>query len=153
MAPCESLKTAAVVTPCVCSVSSFFTDSRSACPIAHSSASKTSIRPVARWLRKALQPPLCMSTTAAPTLPSSDRDPSVHHIQTPAPTFASLSCPMYHLSFCRGVSAQYDRLDRQFFVQVGPAHSLCFSTSSMLFLDDSAYWRARRGVVVGPHQF
>ena len=76
MAACESLKTATFVTQCDCSVSCFFTDSRSASPIAHSSASKTSIPPVPRWLRKALQPSLWLHTAAAPTLPSSDRDPS-----------------------------------------------------------------------------
>ena len=41
--------------------------------------------------RKAFQWSLCMHTAAAPTLLSSDRDLSVHHIQTPAPTLASLS--------------------------------------------------------------
>jgi hypothetical protein len=43
MASCESLKTAAFITPCVCSVSRFFTDSRGASPIDNSSASSTSI--------------------------------------------------------------------------------------------------------------
>jgi hypothetical protein len=46
---------------------------------------------VPRCLPKAFQPSLYLHTAAAPTLPSSDRDSSVHHVQTPAPTLASLS--------------------------------------------------------------
>ena len=42
MAACELLKTATFVTLCVCSVSLFPTDSQSASPIAHSSASQIS---------------------------------------------------------------------------------------------------------------
>ena len=69
----------------------FLRDSRSACPIAHSSASYTSILPVPRWLQKDFQPSLCFHTAAAPTIPSSVLDPSVHHNQTPVPTLASFS--------------------------------------------------------------
>jgi hypothetical protein len=42
-------------------------------------------------LRACRMPSPCLHTAAAPTLPSSDRDPSVHHIHTPAPTLAYLS--------------------------------------------------------------
>src|SRR5882757_9059746 len=43
--------------------------------------------------KAAARPPLisCLHTAAAPTQPSSVRDPSVNHIQTPAPILASVS--------------------------------------------------------------
>ena len=88
---CESLKTATVVAPCHCNVSLLLTVSPSASQIAHSSASTTSIRPVPRYLRRVLHSFACLHTAGAPTRPSSERDPSIHHIQTPAPTFASFS--------------------------------------------------------------
>jgi len=88
---CESLMTATVFTPCMCNVSLFSIATSSASPIAHSSASKTSMRPVPRKLRRDLHSFPCLHTAAAPTRPSSERNPSVHHIQTPAPTLASVS--------------------------------------------------------------
>jgi len=91
IAVCESLKIATVLTPCLCNVSLFSIVSSSASPMAHSSASKTSMRPVPRKLRRDLHSFPCLHTAAAPTRPSSERDPSVHHIQTPAPTLASFS--------------------------------------------------------------
>jgi len=91
IAACESLKTATVFTPCTCSVSLFSFATSSASPIAHSSASKTSIRPVPRKLWRGLHSFPCLHTAAAPTRPSSKRDPSVHHCQTPAPILASFS--------------------------------------------------------------
>jgi len=60
---------------------------------------------VPRWLRKAFQRSPCLHTAAAPTLPSSDRDPSVHHIQTPAPTLASLSLAQRIASLFAAVSS------------------------------------------------
>jgi len=104
MAACKSLMTSSFVTQCVGSVSFFFNDSRSASPIDDSSASKTSIRLVASWLQKALQPPLCLHTAAVPTLPSMASDQSVHHIQTAAPTFASLSLAQGPASLFAAVS-------------------------------------------------
>jgi len=91
IAACESLQTATVFTPCLCNVSLFSIATSSASPITHSSASKTSMRPVPRKLRRDLDSFPCLHTAAAPTRPSSERDPSVHHIQTPSPTLASLS--------------------------------------------------------------
>jgi hypothetical protein len=105
MADCESLKTATFVTTSVCSVSGIFTYSRSPSLMAHNSASLTSIRPVQRWLRKAMQPSLCLHTAAAATLPSSDRDPSIHHTQTPTPTLAALSLAQRFGSFYTAVSS------------------------------------------------
>jgi hypothetical protein len=91
IAACESLKTANVFTPCICIVSLVSIATSSARPIAHSSVSKTSIHPVPRKLRRDLHSFPCLHTAAAPTRPSSERDPSVHHIQTPAPILASFS--------------------------------------------------------------
>jgi hypothetical protein len=56
-------------------------------PIAHSSALKTSIRPVPRHMRRDLHWVPCLHTAAAPIRPS------VHHIQAPAPILASFSLP------------------------------------------------------------
>jgi len=91
IAACESLQTATVFTPCICNVSLFSIATSSASPITHSLASKTSIRLVPRRLRQDLHSFPCLHTAAAPTQPSSERDPSVHHIQTPAPVLASFS--------------------------------------------------------------
>ena len=91
MAACELLKTVIIFTPFLWSISLFSIVSSSASPIAHSSASMISIRPVHRLLRRDLHSSLCLHTAMAPTRPSSERDPSVHHIQTPAPTLASFS--------------------------------------------------------------
>jgi len=91
IAGCESLKTATYVTQCVCRVSLFFTASRSTSLIAHSPASETSIRLVPRWMWMPFPRPLCLHTVAGPTLPSSDCDQSVYHIQTPASTVPSCS--------------------------------------------------------------
>jgi len=46
----------------------------------------------------------CLHTAALPTLPSSDLDPFVHHIQTPAPTLASLSLAQWIASLLAAVS-------------------------------------------------
>jgi len=94
---CESLKTATVFTPCFWNVALFSTATSSASTIPYSSASKTSICPVARKQRQDIHLFPCLHTAAAPTRPSSERDPSVRHIETPAPILASFSlaqcCP------------------------------------------------------------
>jgi len=87
----ESLQTATVFTLCTCSVSLVSIATSSASPIAHSSASKTSKSQVARKLRRCLRSFPCLHPAAAPNPPSSERDPSVHHIHTPAPILASFS--------------------------------------------------------------
>jgi len=87
----ESLKTPTIFTPCSCNVSLFSIATSSASPITHGSASKMSIHPVPRKLRRDLHSFPCLHTAAAPTRPSSECDPSVHHIQTPAPILASFS--------------------------------------------------------------
>jgi len=89
-AGCESQKTSHFLSQCICSVSLLGTDSLRASPIRVSSASYTSILPVPTWLRKAFPWRPCLHAAAASTLLSLDRDPSVNHIQTPAPTLASL---------------------------------------------------------------
>jgi hypothetical protein len=89
IAACHSLNTSTVSSPCVCNVSLFSIATPSASRIAHCLASNTSIRPAPRSLWPDFHPSLCLYTAAAPTRPSLERDPSVHHIQTPAPTFAS----------------------------------------------------------------
>jgi len=91
VAASESMKTATVFTPCICNVSLCSIATSSASPIAHSSLSKTSMRPGTRKPRRDLHSFPCLHTAAAPTGPSSQRDPSVHHIQTPALTLASCS--------------------------------------------------------------
>jgi hypothetical protein len=88
---CESLKTATGFIWCTSSVSLDLTISTSASPIAHSSALKTSICPVPIQPRPVLLSLPCLLTSGAPTLLSSERDPSVHHILTPAPTFTPFS--------------------------------------------------------------
>jgi hypothetical protein len=90
VAGCVSLKTATFITACVCSVSLFVTEFRSACLIGQSSAPYSSILPVRKCLRDEFQRFPCVHTTAGPTLPSSDCGLSVDHIQTPTPT---LACP------------------------------------------------------------
>jgi len=87
----KSLKMATFSTLCVCIESVFLTYSRRASPIAHSSASHNSFCPVPWWLRKAFQRSPFLYTAPARTLSSSDHDLSVHQIQTPGPTLASLS--------------------------------------------------------------
>jgi len=88
---CELLKTATVFTPCFCIVALFSIAMSSASPIAHSLGSKTTMRPVPRKLRRDFHSFGCLHTAAAPTRPWCECDPSVHHIQTPAPTLASFS--------------------------------------------------------------
>jgi len=91
IADCESLMNTTIFTPCICSVSLFSIATSGASPIPHSSASKTSIHLVPRMLWRDLHSFPCLHTTAAPTRPSSERYPSVHHIQTPALIFTSFS--------------------------------------------------------------
>ena len=105
MAACESLKTATVFTPCLCSVFLFSIVTSSARPIAQRLASKTSICPVPRQLRRDLHSFPCLHTAVAPTRPSSEHDPSVHHIQTPAPTLASFSLAQRCAAFLAAVSS------------------------------------------------
>jgi hypothetical protein len=106
MTACESLTTATFVNLSGCSVSCYFTNSRSASLIANSTQLKTSSRLVPRWLRNALKLSLCLHTATAPTVLSSDHDPSIHHIQTPTPTFASLSVAQHTTSLFAGVSSR-----------------------------------------------
>jgi len=87
----ESLKTANVFTPCFCNGSLFSIAMSSASLIAHSAASKTFMPLVPRKLWGDLHSFLCLHTAAATTSPLSERDSSVHHIQTPAPILASFS--------------------------------------------------------------
>jgi len=91
IAACESLKTATIFAPCIWNFCLFSIATSSPSPIAHSSASKTSIHQVPRMLLRDLHSFPCLHTAAAPTWPSSERDPSVHHIQTPVPILASFS--------------------------------------------------------------
>jgi hypothetical protein len=105
MAAWASLKTATVVTPSVCSVSLFLPDSQRVSPIPHSSALQSHFHPVPRWLRKAFQRSPCLHTAVAPTLPSSDCESSVYHIQTLAPTLASLTLGQRIASLLAAVSS------------------------------------------------
>jgi len=91
IAACESLNTATVFTACICKVSLVAIATSSTSPIAHSSASKTSIRPVLRQLLRDLDSVPCLHTAAAPTRPSPEHSPSVHHILTHAAILASFS--------------------------------------------------------------
>jgi len=91
IAACESLKTATILAPCICNVSLFSFAISSPSPIAHNSAAQTSIHPEHRKQRRDLHPFPCLHNAAAHTRPSSERDPSVHPIQTRAPILASLS--------------------------------------------------------------
>ena len=59
--------------------------------IADSSASQTSTRPVHSLLQRDLHSFPCLHRAPAPTRLSSEHDPAVHHIQTPAQTLASVS--------------------------------------------------------------
>lgn len=60
-------------------------------PITHSSASETSLGAVPRLRWQDLHWPQWLHTSAAPTRPSSEGDPSVRHIQTPALNIAPFS--------------------------------------------------------------
>jgi hypothetical protein len=91
IAACESLKTATIFTPCISNLSLLSIATSSASPIAYSLASKIAIRPVPRKLRRDLHSFPCLNTAVAPTQPSSERDPSLHRIQTPAPILSSFS--------------------------------------------------------------
>jgi len=87
MAAGESLKTAAVVTPCAHDASAFAMDFLSATPNAHCLPSKSSICPVPRLLRNPLQPFPFTQTAGGPTLSSSVPNLSVQHVQVPDPDF------------------------------------------------------------------
>jgi len=89
IAACESLNTATVFTPCFSNVSLFSITTSNTSLIGHSSVLEPSISPVPRKLQRDLHWFQWLNTAVAPTLPSSERDPSVHHIQTPAPMLAS----------------------------------------------------------------
>ena len=91
IAACESLKTAFVFALCSCRLSLLVPVFPSAGPIAYRSTSKTSIGPVPRQLRHIIHGLPSLPSAAAPTRRSSERDESVHYIQTPAPTIASFS--------------------------------------------------------------
>jgi len=91
IAVCESLKIATIFTPYIWNVSLFSIVTTSASPIAHSSASKTSMHPVPRKLQRNLHWFPCLHTATAHTRLSSARNPSVHNIETPAPILASFS--------------------------------------------------------------
>jgi len=134
-AACKSLKTATYITPFVCCVSIRTTDSQSASPIAHSSGSLTSTRPVLRWLWKARQASLSSHTAGAPTLPSLDRNPSVHHTQTPAPTLTShWLAPCIACLFAGGSSLIMTVLTAGASSRLGETHDLCLSALFVLFL-------------------
>jgi hypothetical protein len=97
----ESKKTATIFTPCCCDVSLISMATLGGSLITHHAVSKTSRCTVPRKLRQDLLSFLCLHTTAAYIRPSSERDPSVHHIQTPAPILASFSlalCCLAHLA-------------------------------------------------------
>jgi hypothetical protein len=100
-AACESLKSDTVFTACFCNVSRFSLAVSSKSPIPYSSSSKTSMRPVHRMLQQDFHSFLCLHTAAVPTRPLSERNPSVRHIQTPAPILACFSlalCCVAHLA-------------------------------------------------------
>jgi hypothetical protein len=80
---------ATIFTPCLCNISLFSIVSSRAIPIAHSSASKTAMRPVPEKLLQDLHRLPCLDSSTAPTRLSSERNPSAHHIHTPAPILAS----------------------------------------------------------------
>jgi hypothetical protein len=87
----ESLKTGTVFTPSSCNFSFFSIPTSSVSLIAHCSVWKTIKCPVHRKLQRDLRSLPCLHTAAAATRLSSERDPSVHHIQTPALTLPSFS--------------------------------------------------------------
>jgi len=95
IADSESLQTATVFTPCFCNVCFFSITTSWVSPIAHSWESKTSIHPVPRILPQDIHSFTCFHTAAAHPRPPSKRDPSLHHIQTPAPIFASISVALH----------------------------------------------------------
>jgi len=68
----------------------------------------------AQILRRDLHSFPCLHTAAAPTWPSSQRDPSIHHIHIPALFF---SCPALRGSLSCGVVVQYDGPDHWFFAR------------------------------------
>jgi len=83
--------TGTVFTACVCHVPLFSIITLNASPIAPLLASKISMHPVPRSLWQELQWVLCLHCAVAPTQPSSERDPSDHHIQVSATILASFS--------------------------------------------------------------
>ena len=89
IAPCESLKTATIATQYICNDSLFSIAKSGASSITHSLASKTYICLVPRMLWRDLRVFQYLHNAAAPTRPLSERNPSVHHIQTPALILAS----------------------------------------------------------------
>jgi len=103
IAACESLTTGTVFTPCCLSHFLLLTVSPSPSPIANGSASTTSIRPVPRYLRRVPHSSQCLHTAAVPTRRLSQRDASVHPMQTPAPTFASFSLAQYFVALLAGL--------------------------------------------------
>jgi len=128
----ESLKTATIFTPCSCSVCLVAIATSSASPIAHCSGSKRSVRPVPSKLRRDLHTFSGLHTAAAPTWPSSERDPSVHHIRTPVPIFAARTvAPALRGTLgCSGV--QSGGPDHWIFARGRPVHA--FGCPAMLML-------------------
>jgi len=90
MAACESLNTVIVVTPCAWSASAVAMEFRSTTPTAPSSLSNTSIHPLPRSLRKTVPWSPFEHTAGAPTLLSSVRNLSVHHVKVQDPVWISL---------------------------------------------------------------
>jgi len=96
IAALEMLKAATVLTRCFCNVSLSSIATPSASPIAYSSASKTSVHLGPRKLRRDLHSFPGVHSTAAPTQPSAERDPSSHHIQIHALSLAFESLAQHY---------------------------------------------------------
>lgn len=87
----ESLTTPTVFTPRISRWSLISIGRRRASPSVYTVASTTSTCPVPRMLCQDFHSFLCVHTAATPTQPSSECNPSVHHIQTPAQFLAAFS--------------------------------------------------------------
>jgi hypothetical protein len=101
IAACKLLKTATIFTQSFYNDYLFSIATSSASPTSHRLPSKTSMHPMPRKLQRDLHSFPCLPTPVAPTRPSFERDPSVHHIQNPAPIVASFSlaqCCAAHLA-------------------------------------------------------
>ena len=113
-----------------------------------SSASNTSIHALHRQLRVAIQLALCLNTAAAPTLPSSARDPSVPHIHTPAPTLTSFFSRLPLRDFLGYPLVFYYHSHGWLLLQSEPACTFHSSAASMLFVHHSVDGCAGGGIFV-----
>ena len=149
IAACESLKTPTVYTPCNCNMSLFLIATSSVSQMVDSLALNTSICPVPTKVWRDIHSVPWLHIAGAPTRPLSERDPSVHHIQTPALNFGfCLSCSALRGSFgCSGVF-QYSGPKHWFCSRGRPVHAICCPPILMRFAEYSAYWCTGKGVPV-----